>query len=132
MRIVIADDSAVFRGLIQLSLSDLKGCEVVGTAADGVEALWLLREHKPHLLVLDISMPYKDGIEVLQEIRREDSTTVVVMFTGDLSHRELCLALGANYFLEKSQMRELKAICLATLLARSVGKPPAGAGADAC
>jgi len=131
LKIVIADDSAVFRNLISLSLSNAKGYEVVGMAADGLEALRLVRELRPHLLVLDISMPYKDGLEVLEEIRREDSATVVIMFTADNSLRETCLELGANYFLEKSQMRELKAICLSLLLARLVGKPPAGAGGDA-
>ena len=130
LRIVVAEDSALLRSLIQRSLSGIKGCEVVGTAADGVEALRLVRELKPHLFVLDISMPHKDGLEVLEEIRREDSATVIVMFTADHTLRETCLALGANYFLDKSQMKELKAICLATLLARLMGKPSADAGED--
>ncbi|MFL6231137.1 MAG: response regulator transcription factor [Pyrinomonadaceae bacterium] len=117
LRIVIAEDSAVLSKLIQRALSEIEGCNVVGTAADGVEALRLFAELKPHLLVLDISMPHKDGLEVLQEIRRTDSTTVIVMFTSDSPLRQLCLDAGANFFLDKSQLAELKAICLTTLLA---------------
>ena len=117
LRIVIAEDTLVLRNLIQLTLSKIEGCSVIGTAADGVEALRLVRALKPHVVVLDVSMPQMDGIEVLKEIRREDSAIVVVMFTADPTLRDVCLEAGANFFLDKSQIAELKAICLATLLA---------------
>jgi two-component system response regulator NreC len=117
LRIVIADDTALLRDLIRRALSGLDGCNVVGMAANGVEALRLVEELKPHLLVLDISMPYKDGLEVLKEIRSKDSELVIVMLTGNISFREECLESGANFFLEKSQIAKLKAICISTLLA---------------
>jgi len=118
LRIVIADDTTMLRRLIERALSELEGCNVVGTAEDGVEALRLVRELRPHLLVLDISMPRMNGIEVLEEIRRADSEVVIVMLTADEALRQRCLQAGANFFLEKSQMAELKAICITTLLAR--------------
>ena len=92
---------------------------MVGSAADGEETLRLVRELKPHVLVLDISMPLKNGIEALKEIRAEDSSTVIVMFTNALDPiiRATCLEAGANFFLEKTQIKELIEICNKELLA---------------
>jgi DNA-binding NarL/FixJ family response regulator len=119
LRIVIAEDSAVFRELIHRTLRVIVGFEIVGTAADGVEALRLVRELKPHVLILDISMPLLSGIEVLKEIRPDDSSTVIIMFTADPSPdiSKFCLAAGANYFLDKSHTIELIEICKKELLA---------------
>ncbi len=106
--------------MLSRTLSALEGIEVVGVAADGVEALRLVREHKPRVLVLDISMPHKDGIQVLKEIRAEDTSTVIIIFTGESSLvlRTVCQEEGANYFLEKTQVKELMEICELELLAR--------------
>jgi len=121
LRIVIAEDMAVLRMLIQRTLSAIDGCDVVGTAADGVEALQLVEELNPDLLVLDVSMPHKDGLEVLREIRSRDSALVIVMYTSDISLCQLCLESGADYFLEKSQLAELKEICMTEQLAKVCG-----------
>lgn len=95
------------------------GFNVVGVAGDGVEAIRLVRELKPRVLVLDISMPLKNGIQVLKEIRAEDSSIVIVMFAGDSTPliRRICRIAGANYFLNKSQIIELIEICNEELLA---------------
>jgi CheY-like chemotaxis protein len=71
------------------------------------------------LLVLDISMPRKDGIQALEEIRATDTSTVVIMFTADPSPtaRKVCQDAGANYFLDKSRIAELVEICILHLLA---------------
>lgn len=119
LRIVIADDSEIFRDLLHRSLRIIAGFNVVGIAADGFEALQLTRELKPRVLILDISMPHKDGIEVLKAIRTNDSSTVVIMFTADpVSYlRKTCLEAGANYFLGKTQIAELIEICNIEMLA---------------
>jgi len=119
LKIVIAEDSKMLRELLQRTLAEIEGFVVVGAAADGVEAMRLARELKPHVLVLDIRMPLKDGIEVLKEIRAEDSSTVIVMYTSDLNPltRTTCLEAGANFFLDKTQVRELIEICNNELLA---------------
>ncbi|HEY6186316.1 MAG TPA: response regulator transcription factor [Pyrinomonadaceae bacterium] len=119
LKIVIAEDSEVFSKLLSRTLSVIVGFKVVGTAANGVRAIELTRELKPDVLVLDITMPFKDGIEVLKEIRAEDSSTVIVMFTADTSPptRRICLEAGADYFLNKSQILELLEICNLQLLA---------------
>jgi len=106
--------------MLRRTLSAIEGIEVIGVAADGVEALRLVRELKPHVLILDISMPRKDGIQVLKEIRAGDHSTVIIMFTGESPSvlRIVCQEAGANYFLEKTQVKELIEICELELLAR--------------
>jgi CheY-like chemotaxis protein len=119
LKIVIADDSKVISDVVSRTLSRIEGFKVVGVAANGVEALGLVREREPHLLVLDLSMPVKDGIKVLEELRDEGSAVVIVMFTADESPfaRKVCLDLGANYYVDKSKLGELIEICSLHLLA---------------
>ncbi|MFL6257864.1 MAG: response regulator transcription factor [Pyrinomonadaceae bacterium] len=119
LKIVIAEDSKLLGNLISRSLSSIDGFRIAGLAENGVEALELVRAYKPHVLVLDISMPFKDGIKVLEEVRAEDSAIVIIMFTANESPfaRKACLDLGANYFLDKSQISELIEICNLHLLA---------------
>ena len=119
LKIVIAEDSVKVSEVLQRTLNTIEGFSVIGIAEDGVEAIRLVKELKPHLLILDISMPLKDGIEVLKEIRIEDSSTVIVMFTAEATHyaRNFCIKAGANFYLEKSQLQELIEICTRVLLA---------------
>ena len=120
LKILIADDAKAIREVLESTLAPIEGFTIVGTAADGVAALELVNELQPHLLVLDISMPLKNGVEVIQEIRANGLSTAIVVFTGhplpDL--RKLCLEAGANYFLDKCQIRDLIKICVKELLAR--------------
>ena len=113
LKIVIAEDAKLLSELIKRRLSAINGFKVVGVAADGVKTIELVRDLKPHVLVLDITMPCMDGIEVLKEIRAKDSSTIIVMFTSEISPliRKVCLDAGANYFLNKSQITELIEIC---------------------
>jgi RNA polymerase sigma factor (sigma-70 family) len=69
MRVVIADDHAVVRQGIRGVLEELDGLEVVGEAGSGPEALALTEAHEPDLVVLDVSMPGKTGIEVARALR---------------------------------------------------------------
>jgi len=113
LKIVIADDSAMIRELIQHTLTQVAGLSVVGEAENGVEAVRLVRELKPDLVVLDISMPRMSGIEVLKEIRKDDQSTVIVILTAYDSPfiEEVCLKGGANFFLSKTEIAELVEIC---------------------
>ena len=107
--IVVADDSHLVRDFLGEFLTKAQGCKIVGMAEDGDEALTMIRALRPQVVVLDISMPYKSGIDVLREIRSEDSETVIIMFTANPSHilEEACLKEGANYYLCKTQVLEL-------------------------
>ena len=113
LRIVLVDDSPIIRDYLDTTFNRIAGCTVVGMAADGIEAVKIIRELRPHVVVLDITMPHRNGIDVLREIRQEDPSTVIIMFTADPSVvlEDICLKEGANHYLSKSEILELVAIC---------------------
>lgn len=113
LRIVLVDDSQPIRDFLHTTLAKIDGCRVVGMAADGNEAVKIIRELRPHVVVLDITMPHRNGIDVLREIRKEESNMVIIMFTADPSVvlEDICLKEGANHYLCKSEMLDLVAIC---------------------
>jgi DNA-binding NarL/FixJ family response regulator len=113
LRIVIADDSAMMRSQIRKALSEETGLVAVGEAANGAQAFWLYHQMYPDVLILDLSMPKPSGIEVLQEIRKKDRDTVIIVFTADpaLALRDACLSVGANFYLDKSELNSLVNIC---------------------
>jgi DNA-binding NarL/FixJ family response regulator len=69
VRVIIADDHAVVRQGIRSVLEEGGGLQVVAVAADGGEALALVEEHGPDVVLLDVSMPGKTGLEVAKELR---------------------------------------------------------------
>ena len=81
IRVIIADDHAVVRQGIRHVLEDVPGLEVIAEAGDGEEVLSLLDEHTPDLLVLDISMPGKTGLEVAKELRAEGSEVGILILS---------------------------------------------------
>lgn len=81
IRIVIADDHAIVRSGIRAVLDDEPGLKVVAEAADGEEVLALLESAAPDLLVLDISMPKKTGLEVTKELRAGGSELAVLILS---------------------------------------------------
>jgi len=113
LRIVIVDDSPLVRDCLENTFARIEGCKIVGMAADGNEALTMIPRLRPQLLILDISMPHRNGIDVLREIRKEDANMVIIMFTASSSValEEVCLKEGANYFLCKTHLFELIGIC---------------------
>lgn len=113
LKIVLVDDSPVIRDYLNTTLTRIQGCTIVGTAGDGIEGVKVIRELRPHVVVLDITMPHRNGIDVLRDIRKEDPEMVIIMFTADPSVvlEEICLKEGANYYLSKSEVLDLVAIC---------------------
>lgn len=109
LRVVLVDDSPHIQDYITRALRGIKGCEVVGVAGNGDEALSLIRMLNPDVVLLDVSMPVKSGLEVLRELREENSEVIIIMFTGDSTPdlKHACLAAGANYFVTKTEFREL-------------------------
>jgi two-component system, NarL family, invasion response regulator UvrY len=107
LRVVIADDAEEIMSLLDLVLSEIEGIAISGKAKNGIEALRMFKELCPDVLVLDVSMPEKSGIEVLQEIRRDDRSTTIIIFTIDPQLREYSLRAGANYFLSKNEIGDL-------------------------
>lgn len=113
LKILIAEDTKYIGDVLSRTLSRVEGFEVVGVARDGVRAVEMARALRPHVLVLDLAMPYKSGLEVLKELRAEGSPTVIVMFTSDPAPvvRDFCLESGADYYMDKSQVAELIEVC---------------------
>lgn len=102
-RVVIADDQDLVRSGLELVLA-ARGCEVVGTAADGREALEVVRRTEPDVVLMDIRMPVLDGIAATAQITASGlPTRVLVLTTYDLdSYVYGALKAGAAGFLLKA------------------------------
>ncbi|MDG0791162.1 response regulator transcription factor [Cohnella ginsengisoli] len=81
IRVVIADDQTLMRDGLQTIIDLQKDMEVVGAAEDGIQACELVRELRPDLVLMDIRMPRRDGIESTKTIKREHPETAVLILT---------------------------------------------------
>lgn len=81
MKLLIVDDSSMMRMTISRHLRDYD-IEIVGTAANGREALRLVQEKKPDAITLDITMPEMDGLECLDNIMKISPHTKVMVITA--------------------------------------------------
>ena len=79
---IVADDHQLLRDGIKQILQSVDGISIVAEAQDGLEAISLVRRHKPGLLTLDMAMPYAQGLEIYEEVRRWSPDTCIVVFTG--------------------------------------------------
>jgi DNA-binding NarL/FixJ family response regulator len=107
LRIVVADDQATVREGLVVLLGLLPDIEVVGSAADGEEALRLVAAERPDAILLDLHMPVLDGIETTRRLsERHPETAVVVLTTYDDDASILAaLQAGARSFLTKNADR---------------------------
>jgi DNA-binding NarL/FixJ family response regulator len=110
IRVALCDDQALVRDGLQVQLGLADGIEVVGTAADGEQAVVLARRELPDVLVMDIRMPVLDGIEATRRIVKDPATEgvrVLILTTFDLDeHVYAALAAGASGFLLKDATPE--------------------------
>ncbi|MEV5958712.1 response regulator transcription factor [Streptomyces sp. NPDC051987] len=102
-RVVVADDQTVVREGIVMLLGLLPGVEVVGAAGDGEEAVRLVAELAPDVVLMDLRMPRCDGVEATRRIRSEYPGTQVVVLTTFADDESLFPALraGARGYLTK-------------------------------
>jgi DNA-binding NarL/FixJ family response regulator len=96
--IVIADDHAVLRESLTALLKSQPDFEVVASAANGADALRLVQQYNPRVLVLDLSMPDGDGFDVLRTLERAGNRVASVVLTGSDSERDYLqvVQLGAR------------------------------------
>jgi len=103
-KVLIVDDHALLRRGVRNTIEPEEDFEVVGEAEDGAEALAKAQELKPDLILMDISMPYGNGLEALSAIKRELPDVKIIMLTVHDKDENLLEAIkrGAEGFLSKN------------------------------
>ncbi|MFJ5114863.1 response regulator [Streptomyces sp. NPDC088551] len=126
-RVIVADDQAVVREGIVMLLGLLPGIEVVGAARDGEEAVALVAELAPDVVLMDLRMPRCDGVEATRRIRAEHPGTQVVVLTTYADDDSLFAALraGARGYLTKDAGGEEIVRAVDDVLAGQAGLAPA-------
>jgi DNA-binding NarL/FixJ family response regulator len=107
IRVIVADDQQIMReGLVAL-LELLDDIEVVGDAGNGEQAIRLVREHQPDVVLMDLRMPVMDGIEATSKITREHPGVAVLVLTtyADGESIDSALRAGALGYLTKDAGR---------------------------
>ncbi|HEY2469017.1 MAG TPA: response regulator transcription factor [Terracidiphilus sp.] len=109
IRVLVADDHLVYRIGIRNLLGSEPGFEVIGEAADGNHAVELFRELRPDVLLLDMRMPQKSGIDVVRAIRRDFKDAHILVLTSYQTEEEIfqVLRAGALAYILKDVGREM-------------------------
>jgi DNA-binding NarL/FixJ family response regulator len=94
--IVIVDDHAVVRRGLRELISTISECETIGEAANGEEAIRVVNELRPDIVLMDISMPVMDGVEATRSIMAAHPDTRVIMLTSDSAKSRVLGALEAG------------------------------------
>lgn len=114
IRVVLADDHVFVRDGIKSLLKNESNIEVVGEAADGLEALEIVIDKQPDLLIVDIRMPHLTGIEVVEKLREQNQSVKIIILTMHESEDYVLKAIkaGADGYLLKGSSKEefLKAL----------------------
>lgn len=95
-RLAMCDDAPQLLRLLGFVFEVEEGIELVGTAGDGAEVIDLCRREQPDVLLLDVAMPVRDGIDALPDILAASPDTQVVVYTGFASPEIERRALGAG------------------------------------
>jgi DNA-binding NarL/FixJ family response regulator len=103
IRILIVDDRERVRQDLRTALGLMEGLEVVGEAADGLEALHQAEKLSPDVVLMDLKMPRMDGFEAAQQIKDRHLARGVVALTlyGDTATRKRAASAGVDAFVEK-------------------------------
>jgi len=125
--ILLADDHKIVRQGVRALLEYEPDLEIVGEAGDGTEALALLEELRPDILVTDLSMPLCNGIQLTAEIKRNGWVTKVVILSmhGDAPYVVAAFNSGASaYVLKESGVDHAVAAIREALAGRRYASPP--------
>lgn len=98
--VLVVDDDPGMRNML-LDYARSRGC-ATWEATNGLEALWIVKHHRPHLVLLDLRMPRLDGFDTIRHIQKFDPTIRIVIITGDPSDdtRHRIEALGLELLLK--------------------------------
>jgi DNA-binding NarL/FixJ family response regulator len=112
LRVCLCDDVREFRELMRYGLEDDPEIEVICEAADGDECIDVLATVAPDVVLLDLSMPDRDGLEVIEELRARSQAVKIVVLSGFAAARmeQTVLDRGADRYLEKgTPLAEIRA-----------------------
>src|ERR1035437_9223285 len=103
IRVMLVDDHAIVRDGVRALLEFADDVEVVGEAANGSEALQMVKELSPDVVLMDIGMPFMDGLEATRRIHKETPKTKVLVVTqyDDREHVFPIIEAGASGFVSK-------------------------------
>src|SRR6202521_554112 len=109
IRILVADDHAIFRDGLRKLLEAADDVQIVGEASNGNECVKMLAKLKPDILLLDLRMPEKDGLGVLEEVNFDSLGTRVIVLTAAEDDRDVVRAmrLGARAVVLKQSASDL-------------------------
>jgi two-component system, NarL family, response regulator DesR len=127
VRVIIADDQRLFAESLMTVLSEDERVEVVGIAANGEEAVKLVSELEPDVILMDLKMPVMDGLEATRRIREAGFSAQILLLTGTETTigAQDAIDAGANAFLRKERsVEELRQVFLEVAsLAAVLGTP---------
>ena len=108
VRVLVADDHPVVRDGIIANVTPQPDLTVIAEAGDGVEALDLIKEHRPDVVMLDLRMPRMDGLDVLKEVSSSKLPSKVIIMTTFESQEDVNRAMktGARGYLLKDSSQE--------------------------
>ncbi|MFI7614105.1 response regulator [Nonomuraea terrae] len=109
IRVVVADDQALLRGSFTVLVDSEPDLEVVGEAATGVEAVAVVLEQRPDVVLMDVRMPEMDGIEATRRIKDVARVLVVTMFDLDAYVYDALRAGASGFLLKDTPPAELLA-----------------------
>lgn len=103
--VLIVDDSYLIIERLTDMLSELEDIGEVRHATNGSDAIAMLNEYAPDVILLDINLPDINGVELLRMIKEKYPQIIVIMLTNQANdyYRQLCLKLGADHFTDKSK-----------------------------
>lgn len=105
INVLLVDDSTLLLNRLKNSLKNLNCIRAIRTATNTTEALAIFEDFQPEVIVLDISIPYTSGLDVLTRTKGKNPATRVIIFTNFPTDqfKEMCLKMGADYFLDKAK-----------------------------
>ena len=104
MKVLVVDDSEIVRERLKEMLSEVVEGEGISQAKDTPEAIEMLCKLNPEVVILDIEMPGRSGIDLLREIKKSKQTPLAIVLTNQSSpqFRKMCIKAGADFFFDKS------------------------------
>ncbi len=96
LRVIVVDDQTAIREALATVLDLMPDLTVVATAADGVEAVAAVTEHRPDVVLMDLNMPRMNGVEATREIAERFADVAVVVLTTFADEESILSALGAG------------------------------------